>query len=243
MKTVEYSFRINAFSPETFPMVRLGQYVADLGALLGEVNCVHFVGLRKGSTEIVHRVQADAVEKIEATLRRVQQCEADVVHLNAYRDLNRRLKEDGATASLIRQDSASVLLRFSGRDEPNAAPPDVLIQNGAIDGVVISLGGRDETVPVRIQNGDVIYRCTTSREIARLLGPHIFGDELRLIGEGKWLISPDGEWHLEHFRIITFELLDAAPLQDVVGGLRALGGFAEASGDLYAELQALRRED
>jgi hypothetical protein len=34
MSDVEFCFEIGALSPQTFPMERLGQYIADLGAML-----------------------------------------------------------------------------------------------------------------------------------------------------------------------------------------------------------------
>ena len=241
MKEAEYSFKIDAYDPETFPMERLGQYIAELGTLLGEVNFVHFVTLKAGSTEILHRVQKEAVPKVEETILAVRSGEAEIVQINAYRALNRKLKEDNAVGILTRIDGdGAQLLRFPGREEEDPAAPDIVVQTGMIDGIVISLGGRDNTVPVRIQDGDTIYKCTTSREIARLLGPHIYGDELRLIGEGRWLRTHDGEWSLDHFKIQSFDALDARPLADVVNDLRASGGDWVDSEDAWAELQELR---
>lgn len=241
MKEAEYSFKIHAYSPETFPMERLGQYIAELGTLLGEVNSVHFVALKEGSTDIRHRVKAEAVPKVEENVREVGRGNAGVVHLNAYREINRKLKEDNAIGVFDRIDGdGAQLLRFPGREEEDPAPPDIVVQTGMIDGIVISLGGRDNTVPVRIQDGDTIYKCTTSREIARLLGPHIYGDELRLIGEGRWLRTHDGEWSLDHFKIQSFDALDVRPLIDVVNDLRASGGNWDDSADAWAEIQELR---
>ncbi|MGO6722438.1 hypothetical protein ACC717_21325 [Rhizobium ruizarguesonis] len=239
MAETEFCFKINAYSPETFPMERLGQYMADLGAMLGQQNSVHFVMLREGSTGIVHRVSQEAVSKVEQTVLEVGRGEAEIVHLNAYREINKLLKEDNATGVLLRGDNSAQLLDFPGRNEPEPSAPDVVTQSGVIDGVVISLGGKDNTVPVRIQADDVIYRCTTSREIARLLGSYIYGDELRLSGEGKWLRNSDGEWSLDLFKIQSFELLDVRPLSEVIHELRSIAGdWSER--DTWGELQNLR---
>lgn len=244
MNETEYSFKIDAYSPETFPMERLGQYIADLGALLGEVEFVHFMTLKSGSTEILHRVQREAVPKVEENIHKVSMGHADIVHLNAFRALNKRLKEDNAVGKLVRLDHDSAqLLRFPGREEKEPPPPDIVSQWGVIDGVIISLGGRDNTVPVRIQDGDLIYKCTTSREVARLLGPHIFGDELRLTGEGRWQRTHDGNWSLELFKITSFEPLDTRSLGDVVRDLRTIRGEWGSGGDVWAELQELRNGD
>ena len=61
----KYTFQIKAYTPETFPMGRLAEYMQDLATLLGERASVHFVGLVQGSTGLVHRVDAEAVPKVE----------------------------------------------------------------------------------------------------------------------------------------------------------------------------------
>jgi len=65
MSDVELSFEIGAYSPQTFPMERLGKYISDIGAMLGEEQFVQFVALEAGSTKIVHRVKAPAVASVE----------------------------------------------------------------------------------------------------------------------------------------------------------------------------------
>ena len=65
MSDVELSFEIGAYSPQTFPMERLGKYISDIGAMLGEEQFVQFVALEAGSTKIVHRVEAPAVASVE----------------------------------------------------------------------------------------------------------------------------------------------------------------------------------
>ena len=45
----EYRFRIDVFKPDTMPMGRLAEYMADLSQLLGEKEQVHFVRLEEGS--------------------------------------------------------------------------------------------------------------------------------------------------------------------------------------------------
>ncbi len=40
-------FSIDAYSPETIPMAKLADYMADFASLLGEDNAVDFAGLEK----------------------------------------------------------------------------------------------------------------------------------------------------------------------------------------------------
>ena len=38
----EYRFKIDAYTPQTMPLVRLAEYMAELAQLLGEPTAVHF---------------------------------------------------------------------------------------------------------------------------------------------------------------------------------------------------------
>ena len=58
-------FVINAYSPETFPMARLAEYMAELAALLGEQGEVHFLRLEGGSSKMVQSVESEALPKVK----------------------------------------------------------------------------------------------------------------------------------------------------------------------------------
>lgn len=242
MARKEYLFKIEAYSPDTIPMERLGQYMADLGAMLGDAHNVHFVRLQEGSTGLLHAVEAEAVPKIEGRVASVAAGKAEPTPLNAFRSLNKRLKEDNATASYGERGATANLLFFPGITEPEPPQPSVVVQAGSIDGVVIRLGGKDNTVPVQIQDGETVYRCTTSRDVARLLGPYIFGEEIRLNGEGKWIRTADGEWSLELFKIQSFESLSGLGLVEAVAEIRSIDPDWNGSTDVWDELIDLRGE-
>ena len=59
---------IDAYSPETIPMAKLAEYMADFAALLGRENSVHFLGLEKGSTKLAARVGYEDVPKVKTRL-------------------------------------------------------------------------------------------------------------------------------------------------------------------------------
>lgn len=220
MSDLELRFKIEAYSPKTIPMERLGQYMADLGAMLGDPAAVHFVKLLSGSTNIVHKIEEQAAPAVLERVDDIRRGEGDVINLNAYRALNRKLKEDNGSGKLMLVGSNAPLLRFAGVKAPEPAFVAPVVQPGSIDGTLISLGGRDATVPVRIQEGDTVYRCGTSRDVARQLGPHLFGGTLRLVGEGRWFRSEEGIWTLDQFKILSFEPLDERPLPEIVAQLR-----------------------
>jgi hypothetical protein len=239
MSDVELRFKIGAYTPKTIPMERLGLYMADLGAMLGQPTEVHFVRLEAGSTNIVHHVKEEALPKVVERVDKVRRGEAEIVHLDAFRSLNKRLKEDNGTGKLVIKGQRAPLLVFPGRDTPPPTLSEPVIQAGTLDGQLISIGGRDASVPARLQDGDTIYRLTTNRSVARQLAPHLYGNPVRVIGEGKWLRSDDGVWTLDIFKVLSMDALDDRPLSEVVDALRRIPN--DYTADAWDEL--LRERD
>ena len=119
--------------------------------------------------------------------------------------------------------SADTQVAARARPEPVVFGP--FRQDGTIDGQVIRVGGRDETVHVHLRDGPVIHTslyCTT--ELARRIALHFMGPTLRLHGAGSWFRAATGEWELRSFKITDFEILDDAPLLTIVQNLRAVRG-------------------
>ena len=67
----EYKFRIEAYTPDTLPMERLAEYMADLAKVLGEPASVHFVRLDPGSTVLVQKVDEEAEPKVRQRVQKV----------------------------------------------------------------------------------------------------------------------------------------------------------------------------
>ncbi len=99
-----------------------------------------------------------------------------------------------------------------------------LTERGTLDGVLIRVGGKDETEPVHLLDGDKVHLCNANREVARRLAPNLFGATLRVHGEGRWERDLDGNWNLLRFDIRDFEPLDDVPLGEAVERLRAVQG-------------------
>ncbi len=235
-------FKIGAYTPDTIPMGRFAQYMSGLATMLGEQNSVRFVELKEGSTDIVHKVDHEVYQTILSRVDSALHGTADVVYMDAFRAINKLLKDDDAFGSLVDEVRGRELLEFRGKHTPESRVIAPIRQPGTIDGVVISLGGRDNTVAVRVQDGDTIHRCSTSRDIAKRLGQHIFGGDLRFDGVGTWIRDECGNWSLQTFEIQSFEPLDTTPLERVVGELRAIRG-AEWARDTWDELHELRGDD
>lgn len=235
----EYRLRIDAFTPETLPMSRLAEYMADLATLLGEQERVHFVRLENGSTALVHTIEWEAIPKVQERVQGVRLRQAPPDALKAFDEIDGRLARDNATGVLIEPTGAKII-QFPGR---NRAKPPVFgpfNQPGALDGVLIRVGGESDPVPVHIQEGEVIHICYASRIVARQLAPHLFTSALRVHGAGRWRRGSNGRWIMDRFTISQFEVLKDEPLAEAVARLRAVRSPLTTMEDPLAELQRLR---
>jgi len=214
-----YELYIDAFTPETIPMGRLAEYMADLSVLLGHEDRVHFSKLKPGSLSVAVRVEEVAQHKVDKRVDEVRFGGGPVVARRALQNLDDRLAEDNAVGWLLR--GKSKLIEFHGRTRHVEAKLGPIEQAGTLDGEVIQVGGRDETINIHLKAGDHIHICVTSKAIARRLAPHIFGSAIRVRGNGTWARMESGAWVLKKFEIADFDVLDETPLSKIFEGLRA----------------------
>lgn len=238
----EYRFRIDAFTPATMPMARLAEYMADLALLLGEPERVHFKRLDEGSTVLVQNIEDVAAPKVRERLYAVKTGDGPRDALKAFENLDRRLAQDNAVAVLSGPDEDNVI-RFPGRERPAPLTYGSFRQHGSLDGVLVRLGGVDQSVHGLLQDGTQTWRFETNRDMARDLRAHLYEKPLRVFGEGRWRRDPAGKWSLERFVLSQFEVLDDAPWPETVERLRAIkgAGWGEID-DPLAELRDLRGE-
>ena len=112
---------------------------------------------------------------------------------------------------------------FPGKSRPLPVVYGPFRQDGTIDGQVIRVGGKDATIPVHLRDGAIVHTgLNASEEIARRIAQHLLGPTVRVHGTGTWLRQGDGTWILESFKIADFEILDEAPLGDIVARLRTV---------------------
>jgi len=234
-----FHFKIAGFTPETLPMSRLAEYMADLAALLGSEGSVHFVKVAKGSADLVHLVEHTEQPNVVERIHLVKIGEAPQDAQKAYRALNQKLREDNTSAKMTR--GRGKLLSFEGAKAPRRASYGPITQHGIIQGKIIRLGGKDETKPIHIKDRDGrFYICNANAEIAKRLSA-MYEEYVRVQGTGKWSRSEDGEWCLEYFNISDFEPLNDESLLKTVGALREIpeNGWRSIS-DPLAELASIQ---
>lgn len=239
-------FYIDAYSPETIPMAKLAEYMADFAALLGKDNAVRFAGLQKGSTKIAARIEYEDLPKVTARLNDVRRGNPTKDMAKVFDQIDDRLANDNAVGRIYIDgaDGAVALLAFPGRTRQKPQSYGPFNQEGHLDGILISVGGKDESISLRLQNGDTTYtNCDTTRHIARELGKHLF-EPLRIHGTGRWTREANGKWTLLRFRVHRFDVLKTDNLSDTVSTLRSITGSKwKDVVDPLAELENLRRDD
>ena len=216
-------FVIDGFRPDTLPMGRLAGYMADLAKLLGSEPGVHFDKVKEGSAKLVHYVDEEVRPEVEHRLRLVKRGDADADAQAAVAAINQKLAEDGKTAYL--KQGRGKLLTFNGHVAPAPKKPvyGPITQPGTLEGKLIRLGGRDDTKPVHLQDGDEVHICNANSAVAKRLAQY-YEQQIRVTGNGRWSRNEDGSWALEYFNITDVEELKDESLSVVIERLRQIPG-------------------
>lgn len=219
----ELDFSIDVFSPDTIPMSRLAEYMLQLANLYGSESAVHFREVRKGSAVLKAVIDDSAVSAVETRLRMVHDAAAPEDLKRAYQGLNTMLKTDHAIGE-VRHATGNVVLAFPGRDTP-AQKAYRVKEAGVLDGVVIRIGGKDDTIPVWLKDGDgAIHKCEANSAMARELIQSYLSTPIRVTGQGDWVRSESGTWSLEKFRISGWEPLDETSIANIINAARLAKG-------------------
>lgn len=238
-KGKERRFKIDVFTPETLPMERLAEYMLEFAKLLGEPERVHFVDVEHGSAVLRALVENVAVPKVERRLSEASRSQGDPVALKALRDLDLMLAHDNAVGQLL-DDTGAEIIAFPGRNRPKPLEYGPFREDGVLEGVVIKVGGEGASVPVWLRDNETVYKkCSARRPLARKLAEHYEAGLLRVSGTGSWMRLATGAWLMRSFEIKDFEVLDDAPLAEVIKRLHGVEG-AEWSDDPITDLARIR---
>lgn len=237
-----YLLYIDAFTPESIPMARLASYMASFAALLGHHDHVHPGPLKTGSLGVAARVDPIAQPKVDKRLDAVRYGgTVDKSATKAQKDIDDLLAEDNAVGYILH--GKTRIIEFPGRTRHVESKLGPIQQSATIDGEVIQIGGRDESINVHIKSDGEIRFCVTTKAVARRLAPHIFGPPIRLLGTGTWARLDSGIWELKKFVISDYELLDETPLSKLFEGLRSRLTPPEGGRTNPIELMRQLRED
>jgi len=232
-----YTFRIDAYTPETIPMARLAEYMAVLAEMFGEEAAVHFKGLKAGSTQLLSRVEREAAPKVRLNVMNARSGDGRPEAAKAYVRANKMLREDNAVAHLALHESN--VLEFPGRK--TLTPPRLGPFNQAVhkDGVLVRVGGKDKTAHAIVEDADrVTWSFEVTRELAMALAHHLFEKPIRIVGTGRFVRNEEGSWECLALKGSEFKILNDDSLIDVVGRIRSL--HWNLGDDPIADLRAIR---
>jgi hypothetical protein len=239
----EIRFHIEGTTPHAIPMARLAEYLRELSILFGNKHHVHFLRVETGSLPCVIEVDQEYEERIFRRVKAAMLKRGPRDAVKANSSLRAMLKEDRLWAEL-KQENGNVVASFPLVKDKKQETFGPFWQPGSLDGMVVRLGGIDETLPVHIVYEGRQYICNASREIVKKLGPYIWGDPIRAHGRGKWYRNEQGMWEMLFFDIESIEDLNATTLSDAVSRLRAIPNNELVSlNDPVAEMQKIRRGD
>ena len=241
----EFRLKIEAYTPETMPMARLAEYLAELALMLGESTSIHFVRLDSGSTSLVHRIDREALPKIRARTQSVGRGVGPRDAVRAYKKINRMLRDDNGRA-VWNRDVAEPgpvivpdIIVFPGTDDAEQGF-EAVRQRGSLDGEVIRVGGSQKLIPVTLQSEhQEITGCWADRVIAKALAQRLF-EPVRLFGTGRWNRNDEGTWKLGIFRVESFATLKPTSLSEALADLRTIE--IEWSDEAFNELRLLRND-
>ncbi len=221
-------------------MARLAEYLLCLSKVFANQEYVHFSKVRKGSAILESMVAAEAIVRVENRLKLVRSTDCPEDAKKNFNNINDMLREDGASAVLKKKGGAEII-QFPGCKMP-LAEEAIVHEAGELIGTVIKVGGKDDTVPLLLQDNDgTTYPCTTTRDLARQLAQHLFGDQVRVLGTGKWRRTQDRVWKLDDFKLKSWEQLTQTQLVDDIAALRSIvGSHWNTYADPQAELKKLR---
>lgn len=204
-------------------MNRLAEYMLHFAALMGSETHVHFKGLKKGSTILCARVENEDVPKVGERLAKICLSDTPADITRAFNAINGLLRADNARATLKR--GTAQIIKFPGCDAPVIQRIGPVKEAGQLEGMVISVGGKDSTKHIRLigHDGEECKLTTRSIELAKQLGNLLFSS-VRVTGMGTWYRGEDGKWELENFIAHNCEPLEDQSLIEAVAALRDVEG-------------------
>lgn len=235
----EYRLEIKAYTPETMPMKRLAEYLSDVAALLGEESGVHLIAVESGSTCPVFLVDWESELKVNDRIAKIRAKEAPAEALEAEQRLNRRFLEDNSSGNLI-SPSKDRILYFPGAAKVKPIEWPSINQSKTLYGVPIAIGGKNDPVPVHLEDGRDELHLLANRFTAKRIAEYLFTTVLRVMGRGRWRRTEAGTWELERFIVDDFEPLKDQNIDEALARLKNVQARWKQLEDPIGALEEIR---
>jgi hypothetical protein len=239
-RLVEYRFKISGFTPKTLPLQRLATYLDCLSEILGAGDNMHLLRIETSSAMPVIGILERESLKTERRLWAIKSGGGPIAAKRAYQSLDRALSEDSANGALV--GPMGVLMEFPGSSRPKPAPPLGPIEDEAtVDGEVVQISGRDESISVYLRKDRHEQICTGTRAQGRELARYMF-TYVRVFGIGAWIRDADGHWELQDMTIQRFVPQSDAKFSSTIQKLHSIDSArVRECGDPTEFLEDLRR--
>lgn len=219
MKTL--TLHLDGIKPADLSMKRLADYLCELAELYGKGGRLHFESVTEGSAKLNARVDDSHHAEVIHRLREVANGVGPRGATKAFRRLADLMQEDQASGTL--QSEGAQIIQFPRM--PRGQKPMVVFKVGSVQGRLYFIGGKEDSVPVRLEgaNGETLH-CEAGVETAALLAPLLF-KQVRVCGKGEWERRQGGGWRLKKMYISSYEPLEKTSLKTAIDHMRGAGGI------------------
>lgn len=222
MKTL--TLHLTGIGPENISLKRLAEYLKELNSLYGEEGAVSFDCVSEGSAMLQAKATEDAYPRVVENVRYVQSASVDTSSKNykAYDRILDYMNKDGVKGSIEAADGSKIIDLSERRKKEK---PITIQKKGSVQGRLYSIGGRDDTVPVKLEgrNNETLH-CEADVSTAENLAPLLFKN-VRLSGSGTWERQKGGGWKLRKLMITSYQQLDDSPLRDALKEIGSIKGI------------------
>jgi len=218
--TWDFALKLRGVTPDSIPMSKLAEYIADWAQLLGSESAPILRGIVNGSVVLRAEVAPTAKNEVRNRLLAANHDEKASKYINS---LQRFMLRDGVFGTIIDK-SNDVLFQFEDFAESDALPPVIVEDSTEIDGTVFRVQGKDNSSHIGLieYGSDRAFSIETKDDaLARRFAEHFKGHTLRVRVHGTWRRDETGEW--KPYRLIAdgFNVLDdTQSLNELMQSLR-----------------------
>lgn len=206
-KNITFHIDGENISPENIDINKVGKILQSMFAMLNGNKDIHFNNITKGSACLNFSVKEEEIQEIRNEIYNVSNGGGTKKQIKAKNEIFSIFKKmDVTTADFCEDKPNSNIISFYNIKNARAKKTSIE-EYGAISGELIRVGGKDNTIPVHIKNSDKVYCCNTTKSIAKKLGNYLYKN-IKVKGNGKWIVDGNGRWILNEFAIDDFDVLN-----------------------------------
>lgn len=233
------TLRLKGANPEQLSLKKLSEYLVVFADMIGGGDELHLKSVTKGSACLnIEPSTTEAYNQAVMTIKSLYDSDRLSQRvLSAYNKMEDAANRDKYIPEIyINKEKV-----FSFPQKQKKDNVINLSKATSIQGVLYNIGGKDETIPVRIadSSGNTIF-ATTNKKLAGELASHLF-ETVRLSGEGYWERTEDKGWELKRLKVESYQILQDMSIRNAINALKEIGGNRwNEEEDPYLTLQKMR---